>query len=186
MHMGVTEEARTITDNSAAATICGRPEVRDALARGDWSIVLRAFMDYGLSQTAIAARTGLSQSQVSRLASGKSKTPGIKTVKALCDGLAVPRRLAGLVDDASQEDDTNRRQFLGGSLGVLAAVAVPHGGIGDERLLMATSLSYRQLEQRTPAKALTRPVTAHLSLAGDLARQADGRQRIRLSAAAAE
>src|SRR5215469_5974653 len=149
------------------ATVLARPDVQAALARGDWSVVLRAFLDGGLSQTAIAARTGLSQSQVSRLASGQSRTPGIKTVKALCDGLAVPRRLAGLLEDASQEDDTNRRQFLGGSLGVLAAVAVPHSDIGDERLLMATSLSYRQLEQRTPAKALTRPVTAHLSLAGD-------------------
>lgn len=100
--------------------------------------MLRAFLDAGLSQTVIAARTGLSQSQVSRLASGKSKTPGINTIKALCDGLAVPRRLAGLADDASQEDDTNRRQFLGGSLGVVAAVAVPHSDVGDERLLMAT------------------------------------------------
>jgi len=186
MHMGVTEEARTITGNSAAVTVCGRPDVRDALARGDWSIVLRAFLDAGLSQTVIAARTGLSQSQVSRLASGQSKTPGIKTVKALCDGLAVPRRLAGLMDDASQEDDTNRRQFLGGALGVLATVAVPHSDIGDERLLMATSLSYRQLEQRTPARTLARPVTAHLSLAGDLARRADGKQRARLSAAVSE
>jgi len=186
MHRGVTEEAGTITDDTAAVAICGRPDVQDALARGDWSTVLRAFLDSGLSQTAIAARTGLSQSQVSRLAGGQSKTPGIKTVKALCDGLAVPRRLAGLLDDASQEDDTNRRQFLGGSLGVLAAVSAPHSDIGDEQLLMATSLSYRQLEQRTPARALARPVTAHLSLAGDLTRRAEGKQRARLSAAVAE
>jgi DNA-binding Xre family transcriptional regulator len=96
MHRGVTEEAGTINDDTAAVAICGRPYVQDALARGDWSTVLRAFLNLGLSQTAIAARTGLSQSQVSRLASGQSKTPGIKTVKALCDGLAVPRRLAGL------------------------------------------------------------------------------------------
>jgi transcriptional regulator with XRE-family HTH domain len=186
MHRAVTGEAATITNNSAAATICGRPDVRDALARGDWSIVLQAFLDFGLSQTVIAARTGLSQSQVSRLASGQSKTPGINTIKALCDGLAVPRQLAGLIDDASQEDDTNRRQFLSGSLGVLATVAVPHSDIGDERLLMATSLSYRQLEQRTPARALARPVTSHLALAGDLARRADGKQRARMSAAVSE
>src|SRR5262245_64310846 len=117
MHRGMTKESVTMAEGTAAqAAICDRPDVREALARGDWSIVLRAFLDTGLSQTVIAARTGLSQSQVSRLASGQSKTPGIKTVKALCDGLAVPRRLAGLADDASQEDDTNRRQFLGGSL----------------------------------------------------------------------
>jgi len=141
-------------DTAAPAAICGRPDVRDALARGDWAIVLRAFLDEGLSQTAIAARTGLSQSQVSRLASGQSRTPGIKTVKALCDGLGVPRRFAGLLDDASVEDDTDRRQFLSGSLGILAAVTIPRSDLRDEQLLMTTSLSYRQLEQRTPARSL--------------------------------
>src|SRR6266487_6042753 len=171
---GVTKEAATMPEDGAALT------------RGDWSVVLRAFLDSGLSQTAIGARTGLSQSQVSRLAGGKSGSPGIKTVKALCDGLKIPRQFAGLLDDTSQEDDTDRRQFLGGSLGVLAAAAIPHSDLGDERLLMATSLNYRQLEQRTPARALAQPVTAHLSLARDLARRADGKQRIRLSAAVAE
>jgi transcriptional regulator with XRE-family HTH domain len=118
---------------------------------------LRAFLDAGLSQTAIAARTALSQSQVSRLASGRTRTPGIKTVKALCDGLNVPRPFAGLLDDTGQEDDTHRRQFLGGSLGVLAAAVMPHSDLDDERLLMATSLSYRQLEQRTLPEPLPSP-----------------------------
>jgi transcriptional regulator with XRE-family HTH domain len=172
--------------NSTAMSICYRADVRDALARGDWSLVLRAFLDDGLSQTAIAARTGLSQSQVSRLAGGKSRTPSINTVKALCDGLGVSRQFAGLLDDASQEDDTNRRQFLSGSLSVLAAGAIPHSDLRDGQLLMATSLSYRQLEQRTPARSLAQPVTAHLSLACDMARRADGKQRVRLSAAVAE
>jgi len=173
-------------DGAASTTVCGRPDVRDALARGNWSVVLLAFLDSGLTQTVIAARTGLSQSQVSRLAGGKSNAPGIKTVQALCDGLKIPRRLAGLLDDSSQEDDTDRRQFLGGTLGVLAAAAIPHSDLDDERLLMATSLNYRQLEQRTPARALAQPVTAHLSFARDLARRADGKQRARLSAAVAE
>jgi transcriptional regulator with XRE-family HTH domain len=84
-------EARKLADAA-----CARPEVRQALAMGDWPVVLRAFLDCGLSQTAVAARAGLSQSQVSRLANGKSHTPGMKTVKALCNGLAIPRRLAGL------------------------------------------------------------------------------------------
>jgi transcriptional regulator with XRE-family HTH domain len=171
---------------AAIITIYGSPDVRDALARGDWSVVLQALIDGGLSQIAIAARTGLSQSQVSRLAGGQSRTPGIKTVKALCDGLEIPRKLAGLIEDTSQEDDTDRRQFLGGSLSVLAAAAIPYSDVGDARLLMATSLSYRQLEQRTPALALAQPVTAHLALARDLAHRADGKQQARLSAAVAE
>jgi transcriptional regulator with XRE-family HTH domain len=173
-------------DSTAVIAVLARPEVQAALARGDWSVVLRAFLDAGLSQTTIAARSGISQSQVSRLASGQSSSPGIKTVKALCDGLAVPRQLAGLADEFGQEDDTHRRQFLGGSLGVLAAAVMPHSDLGDERLLMATSLSYRQLEQRTPARALAQPVASHLSLAYDLARRAEGKQRARLSAAVAE
>ena len=82
-------------DNAASLMPWNRPDIQDALALGDWPTVLGAFLDSGLSQTAIAARTGLSQSQISRLASGKSRTPGIKTVKALCDGLAVPRQFAG-------------------------------------------------------------------------------------------
>src|SRR5262249_11224791 len=134
----------------------------------------------------IAARTGLSQSQISRLASGQSRTPGMKTVKALCDGLTVPRQLAGLLDDISQEDDTDRRQFLGGSLSVLAAAAIPYTNMGDDRLLIAPSLSYRQLEQHTQSRVLARPVTAHLSLACDLAGRAHGKQATRLAAAVAE
>src|ERR671923_1429916 len=161
-------------DNAEVASALNRPDVQDALARGDWSVVLRAFLDGGMSQTAIAARTGLSQSQISRLASGRSRTPGMKTVKALCDGLTVPRQLAGLLDDISQEDDTDRRQFLGGSLSVLAAAAIPYTKMGDDRLLIATSLSYRQLEQHTQSRVLARPVTAHLSLACDLAGRAHG------------
>jgi transcriptional regulator with XRE-family HTH domain len=175
-----------VDEVNASTLAWNRPDVRDALARGDWPIALRAFFDSGLSQTVIAARTGLSQSQISRLASGQTQTPGMKTVKALCDGLTVPRQLAGLLDDTIQEDDTDRRQFLGGSLGLLAAAAFPRSDLGDERLLMTTSLSYRQLEQHTPARVLARPVTAHLSLAYALARQADGKQAARLSAAVSE
>jgi hypothetical protein len=44
-------------DYVASAAAWNRPDVQDALARGDWSIVLRAFLDGGLSQTAIAAST---------------------------------------------------------------------------------------------------------------------------------
>jgi transcriptional regulator with XRE-family HTH domain len=167
-------------------TISDRPDVQEALARGDWSTVLRAFLDDGLSQTVIAARAGLSQSQVSRLANGQSKTPSINTIKALCDGLGVPRKFAGLLDDASQEDDTDRRQFLSGSLSVLAVAAIQRSDLRDEQLLMTTSISYRQLEQRTPARSLARPVTAHLSLVCDMAQRTAGKQRVRLSAAVAE
>ena len=164
-------------DGNASTLAWNRPDVRDALARGDWPIVLRAFLDSGLSQTAIAARTGLSQSQISRLASGQSRTPGMKTVKALCDGLTVPRQLAGLLDDTMQEDDTDRRQFLGGSLGLLAAAAFPRSDLGDEQLLMTTSLSYRQLEQH--ASPDTCPASHRPSVAGLCSHGPGGREASR-------
>jgi transcriptional regulator with XRE-family HTH domain len=175
------EETESIT-----ATVCARADVQDALRRGEWAIALRAFLDAGLSQMAIAARTGISQSQISRLAAGKSRDPGMKTVKALCDGLAIPRRMAGLLDETEGADTTDRREFLMGSLGLVTAAVVPQSELGDERLLMATSLSYRQLEQRTPSKSLVQPVTAHLALTADLARRASGKQQQRLSAAVSE
>ncbi|MBO0880025.1 MAG: helix-turn-helix domain-containing protein [Mycobacterium sp.] len=161
--------------------------MRAALARGDWATVLQAFLDTGLSQTVIATSTGLSQSQVSRLANGKSREPGLRTVKALSDGLAIPRRLAGLLDRSDDaEDTTDRRQFLHGSLGVVATALLPHSDLGDDRLLMATTLSYRQLEQRTPSRDLVQPVTAHLALARNLTLRASDKQRQRLSAALSE
>ena len=50
MHTGACEEAQAMgDDNAAPATAWNRPDVQDALARGDWPAVLRAFLDGGLS-----------------------------------------------------------------------------------------------------------------------------------------
>lgn len=175
-------------DRAGAGAICARTDVQDALARGDWSTVLQAFLDAGLSQTVVARRAGISQSQVSRLTSRKSRDPGMKTVRALCEALAIPKRLAGLVDDdaAEEESATDRREFLAGSIGIAAVAAIPHSDLGDERYLLSTTLSYRQLEQRIPSRSLVQPVTAHLALACDMARRSTGKQRARLFATVAE
>ncbi len=69
-------------------------------------------------------------------------------------------------------------------MGLGLAAARHQAGPGVRRL--ATSLSYCQLEQHTPARILARPVTAHLSLACDLAGRASGKQSARLAAAVAE
>jgi len=164
-----------------------RADVRRALAAGDWSATLRAILDSGITQTEVAARTGVSQAQVSRLARGQSRDPGIKTVRALCDGLGIPRRLAGLADDDRTEDNTDRRQFLLGALGATSAVALPpRGQLGDEQLLMLTTLSYRRLEQHTRSRAMVASVTAHLSLAHQLARDSEGGLRRRIFGAISE
>lgn len=88
-----------------------RPGMRYALAHGDWQTVLRAYIDGGLSQSIIAARTGVSQSQISRLAAGCSRDPGLATIRALCDGLGIRRSYAGLID--REVDETNRRHRYG-------------------------------------------------------------------------
>ncbi|MBL6280174.1 helix-turn-helix transcriptional regulator [Micromonospora fiedleri] len=128
----------------------------------------------GASQTDIAVAVGVSQPHVSRLVNGHSREPGIRTVRALCDGLGIPRSLAGLLDD--QEDDTNRRQFLAGTAGAagLAMIGTVEGDIpvesqDEERLLTVPSATYRRLEQRLPSRSLIAPVTAHLALVRQLA-----------------
>lgn len=152
-----------------------RPEIRHALRSGDWSTVLQVLIqETGASQTDIAVAVGVSQPHVSRLLNGQSKEPGIRTVRALCDGLGIPSPLAGLLDD--QEDNTNRRQFLAGTAGVpgLALIgtvggAVPVESQDEERLLTIPSATYRRLEQRLPSRSLIAPASAHLALVRQLA-----------------
>jgi transcriptional regulator with XRE-family HTH domain len=71
--------------------------LRAALGRWDWGTVLTAAgSEARLSQTQLAMRVGVSQAQVSRLMSGHSKEPGIRTVLGIVDALGIPRLLAGL------------------------------------------------------------------------------------------
>lgn len=157
-----------------------RPDMRAALAAGDWAtVVTTVIRTVGISQTDIAARTGMSQPQISRLASGRTRDPGLRTIRALCDGLGIPRQLAGLAD--SQEETTDRRHVLTGALAITAGAALAPTLVatpGDaEQMLMLSAAAYRRVEQRTPARMLTGPVAAHLTLTRQLADQAGGRDR---------
>lgn len=157
------------------AAVLDRPEIRRALRLGDWATVLQVLVrETGASQTDIAVAVGVSQPHVSRLINGQSREPGIRTVRALCDGLGIPRPLAGLVDD--QEDATDRRQFLAGAASAsgLAVLATMDGSASvesqdEERLLTVPSATYRRLEQRLPSRSLIAPVSAHLALVRQLA-----------------
>lgn len=169
MHRGATLMIK------APLEMLSRPEIRYALRSGDWSTVLRAFIEEtGASQTDIALAVGISQPHVSRLLNGQSREPGIRTVQAICDGLGIPRSLAGLLDD--QEDETNRRQFLSAATGatgvaLIGTVAgrVPIESQDEERLLTIPSTTYRRLERRLPSRSLIAPVSAHLALVRQLA-----------------
>lgn len=159
----------------APSAMLDRAEIRRALRSGDWSMVLQVLIqETRASQTDIAVAAGISQPHVSRLVNGQSKEPGIRTVRALCDGLGIPRSLAGLLDD--QEADTNRRQFLEGAAGAsgLALIGTVEGDVpvesqDEERLLTIPSSTYRRLEQRLPSRSLITPVGAHLALVRQLA-----------------
>ena len=166
----------------APSEMLDRAEIRRALRSGDWSTVLQVLIqETGASQTDIAVAVGVSQPHVSRLMNGQSKEPGIRTVRALCDGLGIPRSLAGLLDD--QEDDTNRRQLLAGTAGVsaLALIGTVGGDVPVESqgaevaghparwARSGIALPAAGVQQRLPSRSLIAPVNAHLALVRQLA-----------------
>jgi transcriptional regulator with XRE-family HTH domain len=171
------------------AEVIAQPEFRHALAIGDWSTVLRlVIQETGASGAMIASATGVSQPHISRLLNGRVTEPGVRTVRMICDGLGIPRSLAGLLD-RDQETATDRRQLLVGTLGVsgLALIGtadgdVPLGHADDEHLLMVLCATYRRLEHRVPSRLLIGPAMAHLSIIRQLrARTQSGRGGRRLA-----
>ncbi len=80
------------------AEVVAQPEFRRAVAVGDWSTVLRiVIQETGASGATIAVATGVSQPHISRLLNGRVTEPGIRTVRMICDGLGIPRSMAGLL-----------------------------------------------------------------------------------------
>jgi transcriptional regulator with XRE-family HTH domain len=174
--------------------VIAQPEFRRALALGDWSTVLRlVIQETGASGATIAATTGVSQPHISRLLNGRVTEPGVRTVRMICDGLDIPRSLAGLLD-RDQETATDRRQLLGGALGVSMSALigtadgdVALGHANDEHLLMVLSTTYRRLEHRVSSRLLIGPAVAHLSLIRQLrARTGSGRSGRQLATMTSE
>jgi DNA-binding Xre family transcriptional regulator len=164
-----------------------------ALYSGDWQTALQEInRATGMSQVVLSAATGVSQSHISRLMSGKSTEPGLATIRALCDGLGIPRRLAGLAELRDPEDETNRRKALGmgagaAGLALLGAFAGSSATTGDDLLLAEMTVTLRRLEQNTPTRALISSATAHAELiCGMRKRNADGAYARRLSGVESE
>ncbi len=80
------------------AEILIQPDVVASLGDGQWATVLRKFMwaDNKVTQSQIGTATKLSQSLISRLMNGQVQTLSTEHCKQLCDGLGIPRDLAGL------------------------------------------------------------------------------------------
>lgn len=174
------------------------PDLRRAVSAQDWMKVLQSAATAGVRQGQIAQASGLSQSAVSRLATGHIRAPGLATIRALCDALGIPRRWAGLTDP--EEDTTDRRQLLTlAALGTLTAPLAGHTTASEDpalatddaadeaALLGAGTAALRRLEQRTPTRHLVSAAGAHAQLVASTRAQArPGRDAARLAAHEAE
>lgn len=146
--IAVDREAPAQLDTAISPSYWFRPDVRHALSQWDWRTVLAAVArDADLSQTRLAELVGLSQAQVSRLMSGRSREPGIRTVLGIVDGLGIPRLLAGLApkgidhlspvaqdghdDPGATVDPVKRREFGKAAIGVTLAIPL-QGTAPDE------------------------------------------------------
>jgi transcriptional regulator with XRE-family HTH domain len=138
-----------------APTFWFRPDVCAALGAWDWQTVLIAVgKETGATQTRLAAAIGLSQAQVSRLMSGATLEPGIRTVLSIVDRLGIPRILAGLAPHglaalATQDSDgvtvgrVKRREFGRRALGL--TLAVPLAGMSADEPFDITRLEPNQV-----------------------------------------
>jgi transcriptional regulator with XRE-family HTH domain len=92
--------------------LLSQPDVLEALEEQDWATVLGVVIKAtGASQGAIATAVGMSQQQVSRLLSGERQARTIDAIRDLCDGLGIPRVLAGLAPER-EVSATDRREFI--------------------------------------------------------------------------
>lgn len=137
-----------------------RPDVRRALGQWDWRTVFTAVhRDADLSQTRLAELVGVSQATISRLMSGSSRQPGIRTILGIVDGLGIPRLLAGLApkgfdhlspDERAEEVDqgatvsrVKRRDF--GKATLSLALALPGMGATPAEPVDVTRLDPEQV-----------------------------------------
>jgi transcriptional regulator with XRE-family HTH domain len=73
------------------------PGLRTDLAQHDIGALYRALQRAGVSQRAIAAKTGQSQSEVSEILSGR-RVHSIELLRRIVDGLGIPRAAIGLAE----------------------------------------------------------------------------------------
>jgi transcriptional regulator with XRE-family HTH domain len=78
--------------------------MRVALALRDIGTVYRLLQRYGLSQRAIAALTGQSQSEVSEVIAGRRRIVSYELFARIAGGLGIPRGWMGLAYDAGMEE----------------------------------------------------------------------------------
>lgn len=85
-------------------TVWRRPDMRGFLARRDIAAVYRLLNRYGVSQRAIAARTGQSQSEVSEIIAGRRNVVSYEVLLRISEGFDLPRGWMGLAYDPPAPD----------------------------------------------------------------------------------
>jgi transcriptional regulator with XRE-family HTH domain len=79
--------------------VWARPDMRQHLSGRDIAGVYRLLHSHGVSQRAIAARTGQSQSEVSEILAGRRQVAAYDLLVRIAEGLGVPRGWMGLAYD---------------------------------------------------------------------------------------
>jgi transcriptional regulator with XRE-family HTH domain len=77
-----------------------RKDMRRYLAARDIGSVYRLLQQHGVSQRAIAARTGQSQSEISEIIAGFRQVISYDLLERIAVGLGIPRGWMGLAYDA--------------------------------------------------------------------------------------
>lgn len=119
------------------------PEVRQALARRDFRIMLLAAHAAELSFNAIADATGIKAERISKVARGTARFTAMETVERIADGLHIPGEMLGLATrpwetepapPGGKEDPVDRRDVLRGTLAAALAGITPALADADQAL----------------------------------------------------
>ena len=158
---------------------CASRAVREAAAAGKVGEVIRLVRRaHGLSQHRLGAATGRSQSTISRIERGGSRTRDVATLRRLGSELDIAPVLLGLAGHSSQDKHSTttseppvyRRDFVfSAAAAVLASTALPGTVIAEAEAaatVHAITTAHRRLDGTTSSRELAEPVAAHLRMAG--------------------
>lgn len=104
--------------------VCTRPDVLEACTRRDLGFVIRVLCAQGITQSQIAAVTGMQQGRLSEYKTGKRVATATSTFEAFADGLGMPavaRRALGLAPETAGSGSSDQ---AGGESADIAGVSL--------------------------------------------------------------
>ncbi len=174
---------------SELADLLTDPTARHALAHRDITAVFRILRDAGVNQTDIARATGQRPSEVWEIISGRRQVQSIALLRAIADGLGVPRGWMSLAydpdlgpepvvpDDAKTEDERRSDLLLRGAtllygkpvFGAADPIRIKHTptpvpsriGLADIEQVVTTTKRLGQLVGDHGGIPMTAALTAH-------------------------